>query len=160
MGDFLYAILPLVQGGQEFTRDECMAYITNRTHDGYIHPKSVVYDGLAGHFPDVKFEETVDALTRLHFNLAEDIDYISDIDYLGFVGERAFGIQIKPTTSKANFGNYSPSERMKASFASFTDDFLGKVFIVYSYDGEIANTDVIPDIAAEIERLRTVSNEQ
>ena len=42
---------------------------------------------------------------------------------------------------------------MKASFGAFTEQFSGRVFIVYSYDGEIANPDIIPDIAAEIERL-------
>ncbi len=153
MGDFLCAILPLAQGGQEFTRDECIEYIANRTQNGYIRPKSVVYEGLAGHFPNVQFEETLDSLTRLDFNVTEDIDYLGDVDYLGFIGERAFGIQIKPTTAKANFGNYSVSERMKSSFARFTDEFLGKVFIVFSLDGEIANRDIIPEIAAEIERL-------
>jgi len=31
-----------------------------------------------------------------------DLDHAGDIDYLGFVGEKAFGVQIKPTTAKAN----------------------------------------------------------
>jgi hypothetical protein len=122
--------------------------------EAYIRPKSVVGDGLTIRFPIVRFEEILDALTRLDFDLTEDIDYLVDVDYLGFVGECAFGIQIKPTTAKANFGNYSVSERMKSSFASFTDEFSSKVFIVFSLDGEIANQDIIPEIANEIERLR------
>jgi len=76
------------------------------------------------------------------------------IDYLGFVNEKAFGIQIKPVTSKANFGNYSPSERMKASFDDFTEKYAGKVFLVYSIDDKIKNEEVINDIASEIERLK------
>ena len=76
------------------------------------------------------------------------------IDYLGFVNEYAFGIQIKPVTSKANFGNYSPSERMKASFDDFTEKYGGKVFLVYSIDDKIKNEDVVNDIAFEIERLK------
>jgi len=70
------------------------------------------------------------------------------------VDEKAFGVQIKPTTAKANFGNYSVSERMKAGFASFTADFNGKVFIVFSLDGEIGNPEIIGEISAEIARLQ------
>ncbi|OAV71429.1 hypothetical protein Barb6_01419 [Bacteroidales bacterium Barb6] len=56
-------------------------------------------------------------------------------------------------TAKANFGNYSVTERMKASFADFEDKFGGKIFIVFSLDGEIANKGVIEEIKHEIERL-------
>ena len=63
------------------------------------------------------------------------------------------GIQIKPVTAKANFGNYSATERMKASFAEFSERFGGKVFVVFSLDGEIANSAVIEEIRSEIERL-------
>ena len=42
---------------------------------------------------------------------------------------------------------------MKGSFAAFTDDFSGKVFIVFSLDGEIGNPEVVREIEREIERL-------
>lgn len=42
---------------------------------------------------------------------------------------------------------------MKSSFDDFTEMFGGKVFIVYSLKGEVANEDVIPAIAREIKRL-------
>lgn len=84
-----------------------------------------------------------------------NLDYAIDIDYLGWVGEKAFGIQIKPVTAKANFGNYSLPERIKNSFADFEAEFGGKVFIVYSLDGEIANTNVVEEIKTEIARLLT-----
>lgn len=74
---------------------------------------------------------------------------------MGYVTEnKAFGIQIKPVTAQSNFGNYSVSERMKASFESFKNEFGGNVFIVFSLDGEIANKQVINDIKSEIERLQ------
>ena len=76
---------------------------------------------------------------------------------MGYVGEKAFGIQIKPITAKSNFGNYSLSERMKASFMSFTNDFHGKVFIVFSNDGEIGNKEIIEEIDKEIKRLESQS---
>ncbi|MDR0864904.1 MAG: hypothetical protein LBO74_08235 [Candidatus Symbiothrix sp.] len=86
---------------------------------------------------------------------AAELDHAGDIDYLGYISEnKAFGIQIKPVTAQSNFGNYSVSERMKASFEAFTQDFGGKVFIVYSLDGEIANKEVIEEIKKEIEHLR------
>ena len=41
---------------------DCIDYIRNltinRTFDGYIREKSVVNDGLAKHYPSVKFEES------------------------------------------------------------------------------------------------------
>lgn len=85
-----------------------------------------------------------------------DLDHAGDIDYLGFVGNYAFGIQIKPVTAKANFGNYSPSERMKANFREFEEKYKGRVFIVFSQKGEIANKEVIEEIKNEIKRLDSI----
>lgn len=129
------------------TKKDCEDYIynltINRTFDGYLREKSVVNDGLAKIFKTIKFEES-----------PSELDHAGDIDYLGYVTEKlAFGIQIKPVTAKSNFGNYSVSERMKASFESFKIDFGGNVFIVYSLDGEIANKEVIEQIENEIKRL-------
>jgi len=126
---------------------DCIDYVynltINRTYDGFIREKSVVNDGLAKIFTDVVFEES-----------PPELDQAGDIDYIAKVGNKAIGIQIKPITAKSNFGNYSATERMKASFDSFEDEFGGKVFIVFSEKGEIANKRVIDNIRAEIERLR------
>ena len=134
------------------TKKDCYDYIynltINRTFDGYIREKSVVNDGLAKVFPEIKFEES-----------SSELDHAGDIDYLGYVTENtAFGIQIKPVTAKSNFGNYSVSERMKASFYSFENDYKGKVFIVYSLDGEIANKAVIEQIRSEIKKLTSLKS--
>lgn len=108
-----------------------------------MREKSVINDGLAKIFKEVRFEES-----------PSELDHAGDIDYLGYVKEElAFGIQIKPVTSLSNFGNYSVSERMSASFENFRKDFGGNVFIVYSLDGEIANRIVIEQIENEINRL-------
>lgn len=130
------------------TKEDCYNYIynltINRTYDGYLREKSVVNDGLAKAFPEVRFEES-----------PSELDHAGDIDYLGYVtDEKAFGLQIKPVTAQSNFGNYSVSERMKTSFESFKDDFGGSVFIVFSLDGEIANKQVIEQIQNEIEQLK------
>lgn len=130
----------------QLTLQDCIDYIynltINRTFDGFIREKSVVNDGLAKIFPDIEFEES-----------DPELDHAGDIDYIARIGNKVFGIQIKPVTSKANFGSYSATERMKASFADFESKFGGKVFIVFSLDGEIANKEVIFEIEKEIGRL-------
>jgi hypothetical protein len=130
----------------QLTLQDCIDYIhnltINRTFDGFIREKSVIEDNLAKTFPNVKFVES-----------DPQLDHAGDIDYLGWVGDNAFGIQIKPVTAKANFGNYSATERMKASFNNFEEKFGGQVFIVFSIDDKIKNEEVIELIAAEIKRL-------
>ncbi|MCL6099549.1 MAG: MjaI family restriction endonuclease [Bacteroidetes bacterium] len=130
----------------QLTLQDCIDYIynltINRTYDGFIREKSVIENNLAKVFPNIKFEES-----------DPELDHAGDIDYLGWVGEKAFGIQIKPVTAKANFGNYSATERMKASFDDFTKKFGGQVFIVFSIDDKIKNEEVIEQIANEIKRL-------
>lgn len=154
LGERLYAkitevVIPEWQEAfNNLTKKDCEDYIfnltINRTFDGYIREKSVVNDGLAKIFKEVRFEES-----------PSELDHAGDIDYLGYASEnKAFGIQIKPITAKSNFGNYSVSGRMKASFENFENDFGGKVFIVYSLDGEIANKEIVEDIRQEIEKLR------
>jgi len=128
------------------TLQDCIDYVfnltINRTFDGFLREKSVINDSLAKIFSNVVFEES-----------DPELDHAGDIDYIAKVGNKAFGIQIKPVTSKANFGNYSATERMKASFADFEEKLGGKVFVVFSLDGEIANKEVIKEIQKEIERL-------
>lgn len=132
----------------QLTLQDCIDYIynltINRTYDGFNREKSVVTDNLVKEFPEVKFVES-----------EPELDHAGDIDYLGYVGNKAFGIQIKPVTAKANFGNYSPSERMKASFRDFERKYGGKVFIIFSIDDEIKNTEVLEEIQAEIRRLQS-----
>jgi hypothetical protein len=126
----------------EITHKDCIDFLSFHL----LKAKSIIWDNLAIRFPEIKFEES-----------PPELDHAGDVDYMAFVNEKAFGIQIKPMTAKSNFGNYSPSERMKASFADFEADFGGKVFIVFSLDGEIGNQSVIGDIRAEIKRLNTLT---
>jgi hypothetical protein len=130
------------------TLQDCIDYIfnltINRTYDGFLREKSVVNDGLAKIFPEITFEES-----------DPELDHAGDVDYTAKVGDKAsLGIQIKPVTARANFGNYSATERMKAGFADFEEKFGGKVFVVFSLDGEIANREVIEEIRQEIKRLQ------
>ena len=104
----------------------------------------MVIDNLARKYPTVKFIE---------FDPTQDFDLVGDVDYLGHVGTKAFGIQIKPVTAKANFGSYSATERMKVSFRDFEAKYGGKVFVVFSIDDEIKNIEVLEAIEKEIVRL-------
>lgn len=152
LGERLYAkiteiVIPEWESAfHELTEKDCIDYIynltINRTYDGYIREKSVINDGLSKIFPDLTFEES-----------DPELDHAGDIDYIAKVGNKAFGIQVKPITASANFGSYSLTERMKASFDSFKELYGGNVFIVFSLDGEIANKDVIDLIRVEIEHL-------
>jgi hypothetical protein len=136
---------------EEITKNNCIDYLRKRAVEGICIPtKSVVNHGLAKIFPNIPFEES-----------PPELDHACDIDYIGYVDDsedrrKGFGIQIKPMTAKSNFGNYSPSERMKRGFEAFTEDFLGKVFIVFSNDGEIGNKEIIEEITQEIKRLESL----
>ncbi|MCF8431245.1 MAG: hypothetical protein K9G34_04815, partial [Melioribacteraceae bacterium] len=88
-------------------------------------------------------------------------DHAGDIDYIGKVGEQAFGLQIKPITANSNFGNYKITERMSSSFQDFEKKYGGKVFVIFSTrTGDkkvIKNKEVVDEIRAEIERLKKAS---
>ena len=131
---------------RELTEQDCIDYIynltINRTYDGYLREKSVINDGLSKLFPNIEFKES-----------DPELDHAGDIDYVAVVGNFSIGIQVKPITANANFGSYSLTERMKASFDSFKEQYGGNVFVVFSLDGEIANKNVISEIEAEINRL-------
>ena len=135
---------------QDLSLEDCKDYIYQvtvvRTYDGFLLEKSVINDGLAKAFPEVDFKES-----------DPELDHAGDIDYIGIVNDKAFGIQIKPITAMSNFGNYKITERMSRSFQNFEKKYGGKVFVVYSARSgnkkEIVNSDVIDQIRDEIDRL-------
>ena len=159
LGERLYAkIIEFVipewqQAFRELTLQDCKDYIfnltINRTYDGYIREKSVVTDGLNKFFPQITFEES-----------DSETDHAGDIDFIAHINHKAMGIQIKPITAYSNFGGYSLSERMKASFEAFEAQYGGKVFIIYSLKGEIANKEVLQEIEKEIKRLGGNDNQR
>ena len=136
---------------KNITKQDCYDYIYEvtipRTFDGFITEKSIVNDILVKLFPEVIFEES-----------DSDLDHAGDIDYIGKVGDLAFGIQIKPITANSNFGNYNLTERMQKNFQDFENKYGGKVFIVFSTKvnnkKEIQNKQIIEEIRNEIIRLK------
>jgi MjaI restriction endonuclease len=140
---------------KNITLQDCIDYIYDvtlvRTYNGFLLEKSVINDVLVKQFPDVEFIET-----------DSELDHSGDIDYVGKVGKYVFGIQIKPTTSRANFGNYSISDRMRANFQEFEEQYGGKVFIIFSAKvgnkKEILNKEVLDEMREEIKRLKKLQN--
>lgn len=156
LGERLYAKITEVvipewtEAFNQITKQDCYDYVYEvtvpRTYDGFITEKSVINDFLAKIFPEIKFEES-----------DSDLDHAGDVDYIGRVGNKAFGIQIKPVTGNANFGNYNLTERMQANFDAFEEKYGGKVFVVFSAKvgnkKEVLNKQVIEEITVEIKRL-------
>lgn len=136
---------------KQITKQDCYDYVYEvtvpRTYDGFLTEKSVINDFLAKKFPEIIFEES-----------DSDLDHSGDVDYIGKVGIKAFGIQIKPITANCNFGNYKLTERMQANFDAFEEKYGGKVFVVFSSKvgnkKEIQNKEVIKEIKKEIIRLK------
>ncbi|MBC8488974.1 MAG: MjaI family restriction endonuclease [Bacteroidetes bacterium] len=153
LGERLYTklqeiVIPQLKNAmQTLNLQDCVDYVynltVNRTYDGFLTEKSVINDNLAKKFPEVLFEES-----------DPELDHACDIDYIGKVGKKAFGLQIKPVTANANLGNYDVTARMEQSFKNFENEFGGKVFIVYSINDKIANEDIYDKIEKEIERLK------
>jgi len=155
LGERLYSklketVIPQITDAiRTLTLEDCIDYIYQltiyRTYDGYLTEKSVVFDNLAKVFKDVQFEES-----------DPELDHAGDIDFIGKVSEKAFGLQIKPVTVNANLGNYDVSARMQNSFRDFQNKYGGQVFIIYSVDEKIMNKDVYDKIRTEIERLKAL----
>ncbi len=157
LGDRLYdkiteVVIPeWTEAFRQITKQDCYDYVYEvtvpRTFDGFITEKSVINDFLAKQFPEVVFEES-----------DSDLDHSGDVDYIGKVGDKAFGIQIKPVTANANFGNYKLTERMQANFECFEEKYGGKVFVIFSSKvgnkKEVKNKEVLEQITAEIARLK------
>ena len=130
LGERLYAkitevVIPEWESAfRELTEQDCIDYIYNLTINR-------TYDGYLR-------EKSVinDGLAKIFSDITfEESD--PELDHAGDI----------------NFGSYSLTERMKASFESFKEQYGGNVFIVFSLDGEIANKEVIEQIKLEINRL-------
>lgn len=137
----------------DLTVADCKEYIYEvvvvRTFDGFLLEKSIINDGLAKYFKEVEFEES-----------DEKLDHAGDVDYIGKINNRAFGIQIKPVTSNSNFANYNITERMSKNFKDFEKKYGGKVFVIFSTkignSKSVINKEIIQDIEGEIKRLKNL----
>jgi len=111
---------------------------------GYIPGRSYIYSELVRAFPQTTIEE-----------IDPELDCSADVDYIGKVGEKAFGIQVKIITANTADNSWM-SGRMRNSLQEFEEDFGGKVFIIFSVDDHIKNVDILDDIQSEINRLNSL----
>jgi hypothetical protein len=136
---------------EEITEDDCIRYVRevviNRTYKGYETEKETVYKQLE-HTLGVKLEPAPDEWDRVY-----------NVDFYIPVGDKAIGIQIKPTTYTQTPELHKWREWMQASHQRFTEEHGGQVFIVFSVEDEetkkIANPEVIEEIKQEIARLQS-----
>jgi len=136
---------------EKITVDDCIRYVRevviNRTYKGYETEKETVYKQLE-HTLGVKLEPAPDEWDRAY-----------NVDFYIPVGDKAIGIQIKPTTYTQTPELHKWRQWMQASHQRFTEECGGQVFIVFSVEDEetkkIANPEVIEEIKQEIARLQS-----
>jgi hypothetical protein len=138
---------------ETITEEDCIQYVyevvINRTYEGYETEKETVYKQLE-HTLGVKLEPAPDEWDRAY-----------NVDFYIPVGDKAIGIQIKPTTYTQTPELHNWRQWMQASHQRFTEEYGGQVFIVFSVEDEetkkkkIANPEVIEEIKQEIARLQS-----
>jgi hypothetical protein len=135
----------------DITEEDCIRYVRevviNRTYEGYQTEKRIVkqLESQLG----VKLEPAPDEWDRIY-----------QVDFYIPVGEKAIGIQIKPTTYEQTPESHKWRERMQKSHERFKKDQGGQVFIVFSVKKgkakKIANHEIVDEIKQEIERLKAL----
>jgi hypothetical protein len=133
------------------TEQDCIDYmiqlVIDRTFDGYMTEIQTIY-GQLQNILGVKIEPAPDEWDRL-FN----------IDFFIKTGDKYIGLQIKPINTGIQLPEIFKEYAIQTeTHKKFTAKFGGKVFYMFSekVNGkkEIANKEVIQEIAEEIERLK------
>ncbi len=136
---------------QEVTEQDCIDYmiqlVIDRTFDGYMTEIKTVYGQLEREL-GVKIEPAPD-----------DWDRLFNVDFFIKINEKYIGLQIKPVNQGIQLPEIFKEYALQAeSHKKFTEVFGGKVFYLFSAKvgdrKEIQNREVIPEIVAEIQRLR------
>jgi len=109
---------------ETITEEDCIQYVRevviNRTYEGYETEKETVYKQIE-HMLGVKLEPAPDEWDRTY-----------NVDFYIPVGDKAIGIQIKPTTYEQTPELHNWRQWIQESHQRFTDKHGGQVFIVFS----------------------------
>lgn len=133
--------------------EECLDYaynlILNRTYEGYRSEIDTIYGQLQS-ILSVAIEPAKDEWDRTY-----------NVDFCIKVNEKFIGLQIKPIESGQALNQYQWIEMHRLNHQRFENDFGGKVFFIYSVKStgkkkKISNTEVIEEIADEINRLKNL----
>ena len=134
----------------EITEEDCVDYIKNlviyRTYSGYINEIKTIYELL-------QVELGVEILPA-----PDEWDRLFNVDFYIQINDKYLGLQVKPVSLAPNIHEIFKEKNIQlATHKSFTEKYGGKVFYLYSYkSGDkaiIANTEIVPEIKKEIERL-------
>lgn len=136
---------------ESITEEDCIQYVREvvikRTYEGYETEKETVYKQIEPML-GVKLKPAPDEWDRTY-----------NVDFYIPVGDKAIGIQIKPTTYAQTPELHNWRQWMQESHKRFTEEQGGQVFIVFSVKKgkakEIANPEVIEEIRHEIARLQS-----
>jgi len=136
---------------ENVTEQDCIEYMINmvisRTFDGYMTEITTVY-GQLERLLGVKIEPAPDEWDRLY-----------NIDFYIEINGKFIGLQIKPVSEGIQIPEMFKERSLQLkTHEKFTSEFGGRVFFIFSakINGrkEIANIDVVNEIAAEITRLK------
>ncbi|OGU42572.1 MAG: hypothetical protein A2315_06955 [Ignavibacteria bacterium RIFOXYB2_FULL_35_12] len=136
---------------ESVNKEACIDYaynlVLNRTYEGYRSEIDTIY-GQLQNILNISIEPASDEWDRNY-----------NVDFFIKVNNKFIGLQIKPIASRNALNQYQWIEMHRRNHQRFENDFGGKVFFVYSVKSsgkkkKIYNTEVIDDIAIEINRLR------
>jgi len=135
---------------ENITERDCIDYVINlvinRTFDGYTTEKATIYGQLQD-ILKIKIEPAPDEWDRLY-----------NVDFFIKIKDKYLGLQIKPAGFPYITEILKEIEIQKRTQKKFTEKFGGKVFTVISIKEDdkkiIHNTEIIPEIKKEIERLK------
>ena len=131
--------------------EECIDYaynlVLNRTYEGYRSEIDTIYGQLQS-ILSVKIELAPDQWDRTY-----------NVDFYINVNNHYLGLQIKPVASGQALNQYQWIEMHRINHERFQNEYGGKVFFIYSVKSsgkkkKIFNTEVIDEIAEELERLK------
>ncbi|MDP8219716.1 MAG: MjaI family restriction endonuclease [Candidatus Stygibacter frigidus] len=137
---------------EEITEQDCITYILNmvisRTYDGYTTEIKTIY-GQLEKILDIKISAAPDEWDRL-FN----------VDFYIQIKEKYIGIQVKPLQNISQISQiFKERNIQKNTHEKFKKKYGGSVFYIFStkINGkkEIANREVIDEIRAEIDLLKS-----
>lgn len=155
LGQKLYTKITeiLIAEINEITEEDCINYIRqlviNRTYEGYVREINTIYAQLEQELK-VKIEPAPDQWDRQY-----------NVDFFIKVKHSYIGLQIKPVSKASSIPEiYKEKEIQHTTHIAFTKKYNGKVSYVYSCkkgDSKIiVNTEVIDEIANEIQRLEVI----
>ena len=123
-----------------------LSFVLNRVYENCVGEIRTLY-GQLQKILNVKLEPAPDAWDRAY-----------NVDFYIPVNDKYVGLQIKSISSGITSNQYAWGKMHKDVHKKFTNKFGGKVFLVYFVNvnnkKQIYNPEVIPEIEAEIKRLR------